>query len=177
MFPPVTGLPKYNVNACFLRTCGAFSISEHLDVTIPQGATLIIDIPGLHYNRASISPSDVHSTHIQFEIFNQQNTGLNHTNSNLTGFQAYGARMHFNLSVLGAVLVWVASESYIYYLRCNISLMDSSFAETEVIATLTSLISMYKIELHPNLAGLDLSTLMDMVSDVKPGLSLWSADF
>lgn len=54
--------------------------------------------------------------------------------------------------------------------------MDNSFAETEIIAILTSLVSMYKIELHPDLVRLDVSSLMDMVSDVKPGLSLWSVE-
>lgn len=53
MFAPVTGLPKYCAKATTLTCAAASSSEERVTVPIPAGSTVMIDIPGLHYNGGS----------------------------------------------------------------------------------------------------------------------------
>ncbi|KAI9567141.1 cytochrome P450 [Boletus coccyginus] len=50
MYPPVTGLPKQCSKATTLTCAAANSSDDRMIVPIPEGSTVIVDVPGLHYN-------------------------------------------------------------------------------------------------------------------------------
>ncbi|KAF8581237.1 cytochrome P450 [Ramaria rubella] len=134
MFPPVTGLQKYNVDACSLRACSSSSIHTYRDVKIPRGATVVIDVPGLHYN----------DKYWPEPYLFKPDRFLGPWDEN--AFQPFSTGSR--------------------------ACMGRSFFEAEGIATLTSFVSKYKIEFYPGYEDMDLSLIMQKISDVVPGLTL-----
>ena len=55
MFPPVTAFPKYCAKTTTLSCAAARSSETRVSVPIPEGSTVLIDVPGLHYNGKSHS--------------------------------------------------------------------------------------------------------------------------
>ncbi|KAH7886569.1 614/534 cytochrome P450 [Phlebopus sp. FC_14] len=50
MYPPVTGYPKYANEDTILSCATGDFASTRINVPIPKGSKVIIDVPGLHYN-------------------------------------------------------------------------------------------------------------------------------
>ena len=52
MFPSVIAIPKRAAEDTLVRTTNASG--EEVTVHIPKGSDILLDTPGLHYNRASL---------------------------------------------------------------------------------------------------------------------------